>query len=69
MSFVYRSERGWQRIHAPDVNDALRAWEEGRYSAKESAPGRRRIAAVALAREHRTGKHDAKGGQPGGARG
>ena len=54
---VYRSERGWQRIHAPDVNNALRAWGEGPYSAKEFRTWSATVlAAVALAREHKTGK-------------
>jgi DNA topoisomerase IB len=55
---VYRSERGWQRIHAPDVNNALRAWGEGPYSAKEFRTWSATVlAAVALAREHETGEH------------
>jgi DNA topoisomerase I len=54
---VYRSERGWQRIHAPDVNNALRSWGEGPYSAKEFRTWSATVlAAVALAREHKTGK-------------
>jgi DNA topoisomerase IB len=32
---VFRSEHRWRRIHAPDVNNALRCWGEGPYSAKE----------------------------------
>jgi DNA topoisomerase IB len=54
---VYRSEDGWQRIHAPDVNNALRAWGEGPYSAKEFRTWSATVlAAVALAREHKSGK-------------
>jgi DNA topoisomerase I len=54
---VYRSEDGWQRIHAPDVNNALRTWGEGPYSAKEFRTWSATVlAAVALAREHKTGK-------------
>jgi DNA topoisomerase I len=53
---VYRSEHGWQRIHAPDVNNALRTWGEGPYSAKEFRTWSATVlAAVALAREHETG--------------
>ncbi len=55
---VFRSEHGWQRIHAPDVNNALRTWGEGPYSAKEFRTWSATVlAAVALAREHETGKH------------
>ena len=54
---VYRSAHGWQRIHAPDVNNALRTWGEGPYSAKEFRTWSATVlAAVALAREHSTGK-------------
>jgi DNA topoisomerase IB len=54
---VYRSEHGWQRIHAPDVNNAMRTWGEGPYSAKEFRTWSATVlAAVALAREHKTGK-------------
>ena len=54
---VYRSEHGWHRIHAPDVNDALRAWGEGPYSAKEFRTWSATVlAAVALARAHKIGK-------------
>jgi DNA topoisomerase IB len=58
---VYRSVRGWQRIHAPDVNNALRTWGEGPYSAKEFRTWSATVlAAVALAREHRTGSGGAR---------
>jgi DNA topoisomerase IB len=54
---VYRSKHGWQRIHAPDVNNALRTWGEGPYSAKEFRTWSATVlAAVELAREHQTGK-------------
>jgi DNA topoisomerase I len=54
---VYRSEHGWQRIHAPDVNNALRTWGEGPYSAKEFRTWSATVlAAVALAREHKIGE-------------
>jgi DNA topoisomerase IB len=54
---VYRSQHGWHRIHAPDVNNALRAWGEGPYSAKEFRTWSATVlAAAALAREHRTGQ-------------
>jgi DNA topoisomerase IB len=55
--FVYRSEHAWHRIHAPDVNDALRAWGEGPYSAKEFRTWSATVlAAVALARAHKIGQ-------------
>jgi DNA topoisomerase I len=54
---VYRSDHRWHRIHAPDVNNALRCWGEGPYSAKEFRTWSATVlAAVALAREHETGK-------------
>jgi DNA topoisomerase IB len=55
---VFRSGRDWQRIHAPDVNNALRCWGEGPFSAKEFRTWSATVlAAVALAREHSTGTH------------
>jgi DNA topoisomerase I len=55
--FVYRSEHSWRRIHAPDVNNALRTWGEGPYSAKEFRTWSATVlAAVALAREQKSGK-------------
>ena len=58
---VYRSQRGWQRVHAPDVNNALRAWGEGPYSAKEFRTWSATVlAAVALAREHEAGEQGAR---------
>ncbi|HUA07304.1 MAG TPA: DNA topoisomerase IB [Solirubrobacteraceae bacterium] len=54
---VYRSGDGWHRIHAPDVNNALRCWGEGPYSAKEFRTWSATVlAAVALAHEHESGK-------------
>ncbi len=54
---VYRSGRVWHRIHAPDVNNALRCWGQGPYSAKEFRTWAATVlAAVALAREHADGK-------------
>jgi DNA topoisomerase I len=53
---VFRSEHGWRRVHAPDVNNALRTWGEGPYSAKEFRTWSATVlAAVALAREHASG--------------
>jgi DNA topoisomerase-1 len=54
---VYRVDGGWRRIHAPDVNNALRAWADGPYSAKEFRTWAATVlAAVALAREHEAGR-------------
>jgi DNA topoisomerase-1 len=54
---AYRSGRGWHRIHAPDVNNALRTWSGGAYSAKEFRTWAATVlAAVSLAREHASGK-------------
>jgi DNA topoisomerase IB len=53
---VFRSEHRWHRVHAPDVNNALRAWGEGPYSAKEFRTWSATVlAAVALAREYGNG--------------
>ena len=53
---VHRAPRGWQRVHAADVNNTLRAWAEGPYSAKEFRTWEATVlAAVALAREHDAG--------------
>jgi DNA topoisomerase IB len=53
---VYRSRGAWHRIHAPDVNNALRCWGQGPYSAKEFRTWSASVlAAVALAREHGSG--------------
>lgn len=54
---VYRSEHRWRRIHASDVNNALRSWGDGPYSAKEFRTWSATVlAAVALAREHKAGR-------------
>jgi DNA topoisomerase-1 len=53
---VYPSPHGWRRIHAPDVNNALRCWGDGPYSAKEFRTWAATVlAAVALAHEHEAG--------------
>lgn len=61
---VYRSDgRGhrWRRIQAPDVNNALRCWAEGPYSAKEFRTWAATVlAAVELAREHAAGRRSAQ---------
>jgi DNA topoisomerase IB len=55
---VYRSAGGWRRIHAPDVNNTLRCWAGGPYSAKEFRTWAATVlAASALAREHAAGNH------------
>jgi DNA topoisomerase-1 len=54
---AFRTPAGWRRIHAPDVNNALRCWAEGPYSAKEFRTWAATVlAAVALAREHAAGR-------------
>jgi DNA topoisomerase-1 len=46
----------WRRLHAPDVNNALRCWAQGPFSAKEFRTWAATVlAAVALAREHAEG--------------
>jgi DNA topoisomerase-1 len=58
---AYRSGAGWRRIHAPDVNNALRCWGKGPYSAKEFRTWEATVlAAVALAREHEAGRRGPK---------
>jgi DNA topoisomerase-1 len=56
---VYRPRppaAGWRRIQAPDVNNALRCWTEGPFSAKEFRTWAATVlAAVALAREEAAG--------------
>jgi DNA topoisomerase IB len=55
---VYRAPAGWRRITAPDVNNALRCWGEGPYSAKEFRTWAATVlAATVLAREHMAGHH------------
>jgi DNA topoisomerase-1 len=54
---AYRSDGAWRRIHASDVNNALRAWAEGPFSAKEFRTWTGTVlAAVALAREGAAGQ-------------
>jgi DNA topoisomerase IB len=61
---VYRvdgSPGGWRRIQAADVNNALRCWGEGPYSAKEFRTwAATSLAAVALAREHDGGRRNTR---------
>jgi DNA topoisomerase IB len=53
---VYPAAQGWRRIHAPDVNNTLRCWGRGPYSAKEFRTWAATVlAAVALAHEHEAG--------------
>jgi hypothetical protein len=54
---AYRAPAGWRRVHAADVNNALRAWADGPYSAKELRTWSATVlTAVALAREHAAGR-------------
>jgi DNA topoisomerase IB len=54
---AFRAEGGWRRIHAPDVNNALRAWAAGPFSAKEFRTWAATVlAAVSLSREHAAGR-------------
>ena len=49
---MYPSQGTWHRIHAADVNNTLRCWGDGPYSAKEFRTWAATVlAAVALARE------------------
>jgi DNA topoisomerase-1 len=58
---VYRAPVGWRRVHAADVNNALRAWADGPYSAKEFRTWAATVlAAVGLAREHAAGQSGAR---------
>jgi DNA topoisomerase IB len=51
----------WRRVHAADVNNALRTWAEGPFSAKEFRTWAATVlAAVALAREQAAGHHGAR---------
>jgi DNA topoisomerase-1 len=55
---AYRTDAGWRRVQAPDVNNALRCWAAGPCSAKEFRTWAATVlAAVALAREHAEGRH------------
>jgi DNA topoisomerase-1 len=59
---AYRAEGTWRRIHAPDVNNALRTWAGGPYSAKEFRTWAATVlAAVALAREDSAGTRSKRG--------
>jgi DNA topoisomerase IB len=54
---VYPARRSWHRIHAADVNNTLRCWGDGPYSAKEFRTWAATVlAAAALAREHAAGQ-------------
>jgi DNA topoisomerase IB len=54
---AFRGDRGWRRIRAQDVNNAVRTWAEGPYSAKEFRTWAATVlAAAALAREHAAGR-------------
>jgi DNA topoisomerase I len=54
---VYRARPGWHRITAPDVNNTLRSWAAGPYSAKEFRTWEATVlAAVELARQHAAGR-------------
>jgi DNA topoisomerase IB len=56
---VHRAGSAWHRVQAPDVNNALRAWAQGPYSAKEFRTWAATVlAAVELSREHAAGHRD-----------
>ncbi|HUE25976.1 MAG TPA: DNA topoisomerase IB [Solirubrobacteraceae bacterium] len=56
---TYRAHGHWHRVHAPDVNDALRSWAQGPYSAKEFRTWAATVLAeVALARQEAAGRRD-----------
>jgi DNA topoisomerase IB len=56
---AYSSAGGWHRVHAADVNNALRSWAGGPYSAKEFRTWAATVlAAVALARQAAAGQRD-----------
>lgn len=58
---VYPVRRSWHRIHAADVNNTLRCWGGGPYSAKEFRTWAATVlAAAALAREHAAGQRGPK---------
>jgi DNA topoisomerase IB len=53
---AYRVSGGWRRLQAADVNNGLRCWAQGAYSAKEFRTwAATTLAAVALAREDADG--------------
>ena len=55
---AYRANAGWRRLQAADVNNGLRCWAQGPYSAKEFRTwAATALAAVALAREDADGHH------------
>ena len=55
---TYRTLGQWHRVHAADVNNALRCWAAGPYSAKEFRTWSATVlAAVALARQHADDQH------------
>jgi DNA topoisomerase-1 len=55
---AFRVNGGWHRLHAADVNNGLRCWAQGPYSAKEFRTWAATVlAAVALAREDADGQH------------
>ncbi|MDX6377145.1 MAG: hypothetical protein QOE98_1448 [Gaiellaceae bacterium] len=55
---AYPANGGWRRLHAADVNNGLRCWAQGAYSAKEFRTwAATTLAAVALAREEADGQH------------
>jgi DNA topoisomerase IB len=54
---AYRTNGAWHRVTASDVNNALRSWAEGPYSAKEFRTWAGTVlAAAALARAHAAGR-------------
>jgi DNA topoisomerase IB len=54
---AYRSRGAWRRVHASDVNNVLRTWAQGPYSAKEFRTWAATVLAeVALARQDADGK-------------
>jgi DNA topoisomerase IB len=51
----------WHRVLAPDVNNALRCWAQGPFSAKEFRTWEATVlAAVALARQNAAGRHGSR---------
>jgi DNA topoisomerase IB len=53
---TYSSRGRWRRVHAPDVNNAVRSWAQGPYSAKEFRTWAATVLAeVALARQDAAG--------------
>jgi DNA topoisomerase-1 len=59
---AYRTNGAWHRVTASDVNNALRSWAQGPYSAKEFRTWAGTVlAAAALARAHAAGRPATKG--------